>query len=227
MDNIDRLPLITTADKVWEKQSWDTQTSYNYFLLYYLPQKSGTRTVAQAYREAYPQKANKKRGSLDAPNNWYRWASGKDSKGRQKFYRLKHPSGKIDVLPVPTWEQRAGAWDSQIYADALEKAAEEEAQMISDMRKMVRVAFIKTFDAWHKFNPSGQEKITELSNTTRNLTAVMQDVFGIFTDEEDEKDSETTAVDDKNVALTDMQRVNEIARILDKVRASKDASPNP
>lgn len=229
MADINRLPLITPDAKIWEKMAWDTPQSYQFFFLYYLAQK-GKRSLAQAYRDAYPKKAlaaQKKGKTIDAPSNWYRWSNGRDAKDRQKFYRLRHENGVEDVLPVPTWSQRADAWDRHLYAEMLEKAAEEEAQMIKDMRKMVRVAFVKNFEAWHLYSPSGQEKITELSTTTRNLTAVMQAVFGIFKDEEESAGDDEIEKERPEATLTDMQRVQEIARILDKVKASRDASQSP
>ena len=85
--------------ELWERQPWDTDTSYDRFVTFYLPQRN-PRSVVEAYRRYKRNKGDTKGKILRAPSVWDNWSLGRTPKGK----------------PIPnalSWKERAAAWDAE------------------------------------------------------------------------------------------------------------------
>lgn len=216
-----RLPVFHEEDDLlWERQGWDTPTSYNNFLLYYFPLRP-PRNVTQAYRNATGKKSAKK-----APTNWYCWFRGLDPNGGPKFYRHVRPDGSEEVRPVPGWAKRAEEWDRRIEQQNREKFEREKEQLYQEALKLLKVQFAKLLQAWAIYQP-GQEKMGELATSSVRYLDVAERLLGSFRDDEPESagDQQDELGDDATQMVTDMDRIDQIAGILDKVRTRRDGQP--
>jgi hypothetical protein len=206
--SVKKLPLVNWDIKVWEEQPWDTRKSYDCFFLYYFPQPT-PRNVSKAYRDANPK--GLKRDNRQAPSNWRRWAAGQDGKGDKKYYRMVGQSGDISVLPVPTWEQRAAAWDEHLRQREIKKAEQARSDLIKRVQTTTKVALENTILAWGKYKPSGQESLSELISSTRQLATTIDMVHqGLFTGDEP-IDADQVAVED---TVSDIDRVEAIGEMI-------------
>lgn len=93
--------MSTDTRKIWEYHpDWDTPTSYDRFLDYYLIQ-APPRSYLQAYRQfSYPKpEQSQNRARIKATNGkWNQWTQGRNSKGEK-------------IEGCPTWKERAIAYD--------------------------------------------------------------------------------------------------------------------
>lgn len=217
-----QLPTVTDDMQIWERMPWDTAKSYRMFLTYYFPQ-SPPRSINKAYRDATPLRRKPPVDNRVAPSNWRRWAQGRGKGDKRLQYRLLHEDGREEVLPVPSWQQRAEAWDRGLVDRALAEAEKVRTDQLDEMRKMLRLAFFKTFSAWNSYTPGG-ESLGTLTASTSRLFADLQAVYGDLLPDPDAKAAESENEPDINPenALTDMDRVDAIARILDKVRTARE-----
>lgn len=108
------------SSNLWERQPWDTDTSYYLFQTYYLPLPTNERNLQEAYRNYRGSKGlgkAKPNGKLVmAPGTWKNWHNGHDPKGR------KLP-GTVFEHSVP-WPARARAYDTYLTEQA--RRAEED-----------------------------------------------------------------------------------------------------
>lgn len=88
--------------KLWERQPWDTQTSFDRFVRFYLPQEP-PRSQTEAYRR-YMTERGRKWGGASVPGTWRAWAGGRDTN-----------TGRIKAGAY-TWEERAAALDEHLAA---------------------------------------------------------------------------------------------------------------
>lgn len=110
----------TTGNNLWDRQPWDTDTSYYIFQTYYLPMQPNERNLADAYRRYRLAKGLSKTtpaGTLiNAPGAWKNWSEGRTSKGQK-------PAGTVFENSV-AWPARARAYDTYLQEQA--RKAEEE-----------------------------------------------------------------------------------------------------
>lgn len=220
-----KIPKVTEEVRVWEQMPWDTDTSYMYFVTYYFPQQP-PRNLNRAYREAKPLKQKPKGGDFrSAPSGWRRWSHGRNSKDKRKKYTIVYNDGREETLPVPTWEERARAWDQFVYRQKVKELEQTKAKQLEQMEQMLRVAFIKLFQAWNQYTPQG-ENVGTLTVATQRLLQEMDAVFGgIRPDPDASQPADDLLPDEEGSDLTDLDRVDAIASLLDKVRRRRDSEP--
>lgn len=137
---------------LWERQPWDTPTSFDRFQRYYLSQ-SPPRSLDEAYRRYRAEGPGLQTGDNPvaprrAPGSWQRWARGQDGKGR----------------PIPgaaTWEARAVAWDDH--------QAELERQRWETRRREVREADYQAGQELRELVEKVLEQTPQFIKTTRRL----------------------------------------------------------
>ncbi len=109
------------SNNLWDRQPWDTDTSYYIFQTYFLPMQPNERTLADAYRSYRRSKGvssvsvNRSRKAR-SPGGWVNWHDGKDPKGRK-------PAGTVFENSIG-WPARARAYDTYLSEQA--RKAEEE-----------------------------------------------------------------------------------------------------
>lgn len=111
---------MSMTTQLWDRQPWDTDTSYHIFQTYYLPLPPNERNLQEAYRNYRVSKglgkAKPNGKTVMAPGTWKNWCDGKDPKGR------KLP-GTAFENSIP-WPARARAYDNYLIEQA--RKAEEE-----------------------------------------------------------------------------------------------------
>lgn len=93
------------SQPLWERQDWDTPSSFNYFHEYYLSQPA-PRTLNEAYRR-YWRTTKGQETDKNAPGSWRYWFRAEDKHGKA-------------IEGALTWEERALAWDD--YQAKLDRA---------------------------------------------------------------------------------------------------------
>ena len=172
------LPRVTDIKRIWEQMPWDTSKSYQMFLAYYLVQDP-PRSVNEAFRRANPVKvAQGEQDTREAPSNWRRWSMGKDKSYRDLKYILVKDDGVEYELPVPSWAERAEAYDKWRFAEALRSQEQRVEQLRAKAQQTVEGAFTKIAQAWANYSPSRQERLIDLVRAQSRLLQDMQAVFG-------------------------------------------------
>lgn len=95
------LDMNSTIEEIWKKQSWETDTSYEYFEKFYLMQ-APPRSVTRGYHRYLVDKRGwdeEKASTRNAPGNWQKWSQGKRNNGE-----MASPDAK-------TWKERAEEYD--------------------------------------------------------------------------------------------------------------------
>lgn len=115
---------------LWERQPWDTETSYARFWEFYLPQNP-PRSLDAAYQAYRGKKAGAKGVSTKrrSPGTWRNWYRGHDRQGN----------------PIPGavgWKDRANAWDDH----KREQAQLAEIREAEEMRRKVKVVLGASFN---------------------------------------------------------------------------------
>ncbi len=95
--------FIMLETKLWEKQEYETDTAYDRFLNYYLLPQTLPRSVDKAYRFYHETVTKTSRKFAD--RNWKNWAWPRDSEN----------------LKLPSWGQRAAAYDAHNNALRIER----------------------------------------------------------------------------------------------------------
>lgn len=213
---------MTAGAPIWEKQEFDTPKSYQMFLSYYFPQEQ-PRSVNEAYRAHKPltQAQLKKSGGIDnraAPSNWRRWAQGKDPRGREKIYQELQDDGEYIVKRVPTWAERAEAWDLHLASIIIEAQRVDEQQMANDTRALLKVALGKIKMAWDSYKPTGNERLPELATATSKVVQDLGVVFDLWAAVGDDEGAVRSVADD---GVTDGERVDKITDILSVAMARR------
>ena len=108
----------------WDRQSWDTETSYNAFVECYLAQ-TPPRTISEAYVR-WQKKHNRqiKRypdGRMQVPITFYNWVHARDTYGQR-------PIGTI-FETAKTWIERAAAFDEDVYRKRLAAIRRKQTDM--------------------------------------------------------------------------------------------------
>ncbi len=161
--------------RLWEKQEWESHTAWQRFHTYYLGQ-SAPRSVDAAWRrwkreqleKRYMgatqalQKALDKLSTQRANGTWRRWSQGRDKDGR----RLLTTSG----VPVPTWAERAEAYDR--HQARLEHEANRRKR-----RKALSTALDKTIEALQAVDANGAS-FGQLATMLRAVVSLSQSEFG-------------------------------------------------
>jgi len=114
--------------KIWEKQEYESKTSFAHFQKYYLLQPT-PRSLTRAYRKFQEEKGKmhpNRIKKLYPSGSWNNWANGKDNQGN------KIPGSK-------TWEERADEYDKNLfmlkehdYAEARQKLLRREVNNVQD-----------------------------------------------------------------------------------------------
>lgn len=192
--------------RAWEMQPWDTQKSYEMFLCYYWPQMQRPRSVNEAYRNSYspvakkiktteqdaekeastppevkkkskPVADNQDDGKRVAPSNWRRWSMGQNNAGEQLFFDLIKGDGQAVTQKVPSWNERAKAWDK----DEANKKIDGERVMRRQVRKLMETTMLQSATviakAWQAYTPSGREGLGELAAATKSMFGQLSDHF--------------------------------------------------
>lgn len=112
----------------WDRQPWDTDTSYYNFQTYYLSLPPNERNLQDAYRNYRGSKGlgkvNARGGKIKAPGTWQNWYNGADPKGRKlSGTPFEHSVG---------WADRARAYDTYLTEQArkAEEAKWKERQLL-------------------------------------------------------------------------------------------------
>lgn len=153
---------------LWERQPWETPTSYSRFVEYYLPQEQ-RRSLDKAYRRHRAHTSGKPVAkNLRAPGYWTTWSRGRDYKGD-------------DIKGASTWEERADAWDNKQVNSHIHKIEDDREQQRVDMQRFASAAFGKVAEAWTQFKPApGDEyKLTELTQALRVVMSEMRKAYGL------------------------------------------------
>lgn len=129
---------------VWERQPYDSSASYARFRDYYLVQKP-PRSLNAAYRAYYAARRGLSPDddrvlSRRASGRWQYWANGLDYDGQ----RILDERGE----PVPTWRERADAYDDWV-------AAQDRIQNRRKRREIITMALDKALQAIANVEPSG------------------------------------------------------------------------
>jgi hypothetical protein len=108
----------------WDRQPWDTDTSYNAFIECYLAQ-SPPRTIAEAYVR-WQKKNNRKvrrtpNKKMQVPIAFYNWSNARDVDGQR-------PIGS-DFENALTWVERAAAFDDDVYRKRLSAIRRKQTDM--------------------------------------------------------------------------------------------------
>lgn len=150
---------------LWERQGWDTGTSYDRFFNYYLPQPP-PRSVDRAFRAWRRSEGKPVAEDKRAPHYWWYWAGGKDSNGNE-------------IPTAVTWEVRASAYDDMRYAQEIVAREREDRERLAQHRILVTAAFGKVSQAWSQFKPGpGDEfSLSELVNALRVVSQEMREAF--------------------------------------------------
>jgi hypothetical protein len=122
MADVETVPL-------WERQSWDTEASWDRFHRFYLVQDA-PRSLNEAYRRYRSEQGQDKVSENEAPGTWRKWFRGQDSTGK--------------VIPgATTWEERAQAWDNhqaeldrQRWEERRQAVREQDWALGDDLRKL-------------------------------------------------------------------------------------------
>ena len=91
--------------KVWERQPYDTLTSFQAFTRFYLPQDN-PRSVAEAFRRYQSQNGIDSSATIRAPGQWQRWSRAWNDKDQRKPDSM-------------TWSERAEKYDDFMSAKRL------------------------------------------------------------------------------------------------------------
>lgn len=86
-------------ERIWEKQEYESEHAYSAFSNYFLQLPAANRTVTEAWRN-YLRVNGRKNDRAPASSTWKRWSRGETVK-----------DGKTLKLNVPTWHERANAYD--------------------------------------------------------------------------------------------------------------------
>lgn len=85
--------------KPWERQPYDTQTSWAYFQLYL--EQDAPRSINEAYRLHRARRGLKVARNQGAPGSWRNLGAGKNVRG-------------VALPGAISWERRAAAWDDHV-----------------------------------------------------------------------------------------------------------------
>jgi hypothetical protein len=89
---------------LWERQPWDTAASFAAFQLWLL-QGERPRSLDAAYRTQVGRECYASGTPLRASDAWRRWYQGRDPTGARRQHNGR---------PVPTWSDRAQAYDDHL-----------------------------------------------------------------------------------------------------------------
>jgi hypothetical protein len=95
---------VANSRPLWERQPWDSTASFAAFQLWLL-QAERPRSLDAAYRVHVGRESYANGTLLRASNAWRRWYQGRDPKGERRLH-----AGR----PVPTWSDRAQAYDDHL-----------------------------------------------------------------------------------------------------------------
>jgi hypothetical protein len=108
------------SNNLWDRQPWDTDTSYYIFQTYFLPMQPNERNLADAYRNYRTSqggsKVSFKGKKIKPPGTWKNWFEGKNYAGQK-------PPGSLFENSVG-WPARARAYDTYLSEQA--RKAEED-----------------------------------------------------------------------------------------------------
>lgn len=147
--------------EIWEKQSWDTNTGYDRFFRYYLPQRP-PRSLEQAYRDWYYDEYGKElEKGRRAPRYWRCWHSGLNN--------FRKP-----IKGAIPWPDRADAWDRSRNAQEIVQMEQERQEQIQRVRVISQIALTKIAKAWQNFDPSNPEiRLSEIAQATKTLSDLL------------------------------------------------------
>jgi hypothetical protein len=135
---------------LWERQSWESATSFSYFHTYYLSQPP-LRSVADAYRKW---EADSKKGDSGGAKN-KKGQTVRPSNGFSRLAQAKNASGELVHPDAVGWEVRARAWDDHLAAIDRERWAKRRAEwaeqewdtsqkLLEKARQMLTFPIVKT-----------------------------------------------------------------------------------
>lgn len=169
-----RIYTMDPESDLWDRQPFDSEKSYDMFLMYYFPQEP-PRSVNEAYRRANPG-----RGGDVAPGNWRRWADGKDTKGRRKQVRIYAEDGTEFVIDAPTWHDRATAHDREQERRAREKFEKEKEEIRQAAIQAATSGIKKVEQWWHNYTPGPNESPLSMARTLRLFNDEMERMLGLW-----------------------------------------------
>jgi hypothetical protein len=95
---------VANSRPLWERQPWDSASSFAAFQVWLL-QAERPRSLDAAYRVHVGRESYASGTPLRASNAWRRWYQGRDPKGERRLRNGR---------PVPTWSDRAQAYDDHL-----------------------------------------------------------------------------------------------------------------
>lgn len=112
------------ASKDWDRQPWDTETSYAAFVECYLAQ-APPRTIREAYMRWQTKRGHKiaraPSGKVTIPTTFYNWVHARDVYGQR-------PIGSAFETAL-TWVERAVSFDEDIYRKRLEAIRRKQSDL--------------------------------------------------------------------------------------------------
>jgi hypothetical protein len=157
--------------KLWERQSWDTDTSYERFLTFYLPQDV-PRSLDAAYR-AFKGLHKGDKGVTKfprAPRVWRNWYAGKDNTAKP-------------ISRAVGWDIRAKAWDAERHAKQLEDIEEERRARQEDLRILANAGLNKVAAVLNRFDPKRYDvediRLTELTQAMKTVAAEVRRAYDL------------------------------------------------
>lgn len=217
--------VIPLDAKIWEMMPWDTASSFQAFDTFYLLCEI-PRSDKQAYRNYMMTKG---RTSTDVSNTWRIWSRGKKIERHEReyyevpqYYRYKvnpdHPDYHL-VQPVPTWEQRAeayDAWQNRIKNLAIqEQIAADAKQIVKDAQAVTRIGIEKVRQAIQSYQV-GDESLETLTRSFLRLLEAAQMTYKVFPDGE-AAEPETKEAQRENT-LTAFERIDALTELFKNIK---------
>lgn len=215
---------IRSDENIWERMPWDSAAGYTYFSLYYFPQPAGKRSLIKAYETKTGKKVTK------APANWGRYYRGQTGRGAIQYYQV------FDVVTgelspprvVPTWKERAEAFDAHIFAESRRRIREmydkDVEEILKASRAGVKALIGKVVANIAQHNPTGDESIGTLSASLLRAIEAANAVYGLeMSAGNPPRDMDgADSVAGNDITLAD--RVEAIAKILSAAEERKKRS---
>jgi hypothetical protein len=91
------------------------------------------------------------------------------------------------VYPVPTWNQRARAWDANLLKtrnQQIRQSLIDDATVVArTTREAIKMLLRGQFLAIQQYTPTGKESLSELTRSMTNLLDMVREVYGVFPDD--------------------------------------------
>ena len=120
------MTLALQSTEIWEKQSYDSNTGYDYFWKYYVNSEEGKRGYVHAYNTFRQERG--KPPAKHIPGNWTLWCKGINKNGKRLPHRHTWAE-RYAAYEAFVAEEKQKALHQKIFDDAQEWAAMQETSL--------------------------------------------------------------------------------------------------